>query len=125
RHHLKQVEQRLILHAEARELRDQLTAARCARDAQNSRQVESLRAENDRLQTELAEASEKLDAITNIERPIREREHGANVQSRLSRRRSTRPHPARRRRTRPVASPEYPPARRALRRRGRRECGRR
>lgn len=79
-HHLKQVEQRLILDAEARELRDQLTAARRARDAQNSRQVESLRAENERLQTELAEAREKLDAITNIERSIRERENGANVQ---------------------------------------------
>ena len=77
---MKQVEQRLILDAEARELRDQLTAARSARNAQNSRQVESLRAENERLKAELAEAREKLDAITNIERSIRERENGANVQ---------------------------------------------
>jgi hypothetical protein len=78
--HLKQVEQRLILDAEARELRDQLTAARSARNAQNTRQVESLQAENERLRAELAEAREKLDAITNIERSIRERENGANVQ---------------------------------------------
>lgn len=79
-HHLKQVEQKLILDAEARELRDQLNSARSARNAQNSRQVESLRAENERLKAELAEAREKLDAITNIERSIRERENGANVQ---------------------------------------------
>jgi hypothetical protein len=78
--HLKQVEQRLILDAEARDLRDQLAAARSARSAQNSRQVESLRAENEQLRADLAEAREKLDAITNIERSIRERENGANVQ---------------------------------------------
>lgn len=79
-HHLKEVEQRLILDAEAKDLRDQLTAARSARSAQNARQVESLREENERLRAELAEAREKLDAITNIERSIRERENGANVQ---------------------------------------------
>jgi hypothetical protein len=36
--------------------------------------------ENRRLRVQLDEAREKLDAITNIERSIRERESGANPQ---------------------------------------------
>lgn len=78
--HLKHVEQRLILDAEASQLRDQLTAARDARTTQNAEQLRTLAAENERLQDELAEAREKLDAITNIEQSIRERENAANVE---------------------------------------------
>lgn len=79
RQHLRQVEERLVLDQEGQRLRDQITAARNARNAQTERQVETLQAENARLQAELDEAREKLDAITNIERSIRERDNAANV----------------------------------------------
>ena len=76
--HLKEVEQRLILDAEARRLRDEVEAARAARNNETVRRLEAALAENARLARELQEAQQKLDAITNIERSIRERENGAN-----------------------------------------------
>jgi hypothetical protein len=78
--HLKEVEQRLILDAQAQRLQQ---AAAAATSEQNSENAERLRAaleENRRLQVELDEAREKLDAITNIERSIRERGNGADPQ---------------------------------------------
>lgn len=78
--HLKEVEQRLILDAQAQRLQQ---AAATATSEQNSENAERLRAaleENRRLQVELDEAREKLDAITNIERSIRERGNGADPQ---------------------------------------------
>ncbi|HEX6993817.1 MAG TPA: hypothetical protein VF339_06690 [Gammaproteobacteria bacterium] len=76
--HLKEVEQRLILDAEARRLRDEAEAARAARNDESARRLEAALAENARLARELEEAQQKLDAITNIERSIRERENGSN-----------------------------------------------
>jgi len=76
--HLKEVEQRLILDAEAQRLRDEVEAARSARNNETARRLEAALAENARLARELQEAQQKLDAITNIERSIRERENGAN-----------------------------------------------
>jgi len=76
--HLKEVEQRLILDAESRRLREEAEAERQARNDENARRLEEALAENARLTRELQEAQQKLDAITNIERSIRERENGAN-----------------------------------------------
>ena len=76
--HLKEVEQRLILDSEARRLREEVDAARQARNDESARRLEAALAENARLTRELQEAQQKLDAITNIERSIRERENGAN-----------------------------------------------
>jgi hypothetical protein len=76
--HLKEVEQRLILDAEARRLREEAEAALEAQDDESAERLEAALAENERLTEELQEAQQKLDAITNIERSIRERENGAN-----------------------------------------------
>lgn len=76
--HLKEVEQRLILDAEAQRLREEVEAARQAQNSENARRLDAALAENARLAKELQEAQQKLDAITNIERSIRERENGSN-----------------------------------------------
>src|SRR5690606_31241252 len=76
--HLKEVEQRLILDAEARRLREEAEAERQAQNDESARRLEAALAENARLARELQEAQQKLDANTNIERSIRERENGAN-----------------------------------------------
>lgn len=76
--HLKGVEQQLILDAEAQRLRQEAEAARTAQDDENERRLEAVLRENERLSRELQEAQQKLDAITNIERSIRERENGAD-----------------------------------------------
>lgn len=77
--HLKDVEQRLILDAEAQQLRQSAEAARARQDAELAGRLEAALAENQRLQAELTEARQKLDAITNIERSIRERGNGADT----------------------------------------------
>jgi hypothetical protein len=76
--HLKEVEQRLILDAEAQRLQRAVTQATAARNDQSAQRLQAALEENKELQTELDEARAKLDAITNIERSIRERENGAN-----------------------------------------------
>src|SRR5690606_29822964 len=76
--HLKEVEQRLILDAETRRLREEARAALAAQDDESTERLQAALAENERLTEELQEAQQKLDAITNIERSIRERENGAN-----------------------------------------------
>lgn len=76
--HLKEVEQRLILGAEVARFRNEAQAAREARDDEYARRLQAAFEENERLATELKEAQQKLDAITNIERSIRERENGSN-----------------------------------------------
>ena len=77
--HLKDVEQRLILDAEAQQLRQEAEAARTRQDTDTTRRLEAALAENRRLRAELEDALQKLDAITNIERSIRERGNGANT----------------------------------------------
>jgi hypothetical protein len=77
--HLKDVEQRLILDAEARRLRDEMGTARAQQESDDSRRLETALSENRRLRAELDEALQKLDAITNIERSIRERGNGATT----------------------------------------------
>ena len=78
--HLKDVEQRLILDAEAQRLQAAATAAAAQRNARNAQQLQAALDENRELKRALDEARARLDAITNIERSIRERENGANPQ---------------------------------------------
>lgn len=76
--HLKEVEQRLILDSEAEQQRAQTATALAELDNENSRRLDAALAENARLRQQLEEAQQKLDAITNIERSIRERDNGSN-----------------------------------------------
>ncbi len=76
--HLKEVEQRLILGAETARFRREAQLAREAREDEFARRLQAAFDENERLAKELIEAQQKLDAITNIERSIRERENGSN-----------------------------------------------
>lgn len=76
--HLKEVEQRLILDSEAERLRAEVDAARARQDNEVARRLQAALEENERLTKALEEAQQKLDAITSIERSIRERENGAN-----------------------------------------------
>lgn len=78
--HLKDVEQRLILDAEADRLQQAVAAATAQRNDRNSQQLQAALEENRQLRLALDEVRAKLDAITNIERSIRERENGSNPQ---------------------------------------------
>jgi hypothetical protein len=75
---LKDVEQRLILDAEAAKLQRAAQVAATQRNDQNAQRLQTALDENRQLRQQLDEARVKLDAITNIERSIRERESGAN-----------------------------------------------
>jgi len=77
---LKDVEQRLILDAEARRLQNAAEAAAAARNEQSAQRLQAALEENRQLRSALDEARAKLDAITNIERSIRERDNGTNPQ---------------------------------------------
>lgn len=72
---LKDVEQRLILDAEADRLQQAAAAATAQRNDRSSQQLQAALEENRQLRAALDEARAKLDAITNIERSIREREN--------------------------------------------------
>ena len=76
--HLKEVEQRLILDAESRRLQQDASAEASRQDEENTRRLQAIQLENQRLRAELEDAQEKLDAITTIERSIRERENGTD-----------------------------------------------
>lgn len=76
--HLQEAEQRLILDAEARRLQEEMERAIAESNAANTERLQTTLDENRRLRAELEDAQQKLDAITNIERSIRERENGAN-----------------------------------------------
>lgn len=71
--YLNSVEERLVAEAEARRLR-QSAPPRVDRTEEQalSQRLAAIEAENRRLRTQLAEAEEKLEAITSIERSIRE-----------------------------------------------------
>jgi hypothetical protein len=76
--HLKDVEQRLILDAEAQRLQSAIQAAATQRNDQTAQRLRAALEENRQLSLALDEARAKLDAITNIERSIRERENAPN-----------------------------------------------
>ena len=74
--HLKEVEQRLILDAEAQRLQRAAQAAATQRNDQSAQRLQAALEENKQLRAALDEARAKLDAIINTERSIRERENG-------------------------------------------------
>lgn len=76
--HLKEVEQRLILDAEAQRLQRAAQTATTQRNDQAAQRLQAALEENRQLRLALDEARAKLDAITNIERSIRERENATN-----------------------------------------------
>jgi hypothetical protein len=78
--HLKDVEARLILDAEATRLQRAAAAATAERNDRTTQQLQAALEENRRLKVALDDVRAKLDAITNIERSIRERENGPNTQ---------------------------------------------
>ena len=71
---LRQAEQLVRLEANSAELLERLESTRATQDAENAERIRSLQAENQRLEAELKDATQMLDAITNIEQSISERE---------------------------------------------------
>jgi hypothetical protein len=78
--HLKDVEARLILDAEADRLQRAVAAATAQRNDRSAQQLAAALEENRQLKLALDDVRGKLDAITNIERSIRERENGSDPQ---------------------------------------------
>lgn len=72
--HLKAVEQRMVLESEARRLRASSSRAQRTQEQAVNQRLASVEAENRRLRSELSDAEQKLEAITSIERSIREQE---------------------------------------------------
>ena len=70
--HLHHVEQRLVLDAETRRLRSENTRAATTEEAAVARRITNVEAENRRLRQSLADAEAKLEALSAIERSIRE-----------------------------------------------------
>jgi hypothetical protein len=70
--HLKEVEQRIVLNAEASRLRSENTRKSNTEDQAVAQRIATVEAENRRLKRSLAEAESKLEAITSIERSIRD-----------------------------------------------------
>jgi hypothetical protein len=72
--HLKSAEQLIIANSEVRRLRVSTSRAAQTQEAATSARLASVEAENRRLRRELEDAEDKLEAITSIERSIREQE---------------------------------------------------
>ena len=71
---LASVEQRMVLESENRRLRAASDQARRTQQQAVSQRLATVEAENRRLQEELTDAEQKLEAITSIERSIRNQE---------------------------------------------------
>jgi len=72
--HLEAVEERIVLGSEARRLRQASSRQAQTEEQALSQRIATVEAENRSLRQDLEEAQEKLDAITNIERSIRDQE---------------------------------------------------
>lgn len=72
--HLNNVERLIVANAEARRLRQSNSRAATTEERAVSQRLASVEAENRRLRLELEAAEDKLEAITSIERSIREQE---------------------------------------------------
>ena len=70
--HLAEVEERLVLGAEARRLRSENSRAASSEEAAVARRLASIEADNRRLRQSLADAEAKLEALTAIEQSIRQ-----------------------------------------------------
>ena len=76
--YLKNVDERLVLSAEARRLRSESATAASAEQRAVARRIEQIEAENSRLREQLADTEQKLEALTSIERSIRAQENTEN-----------------------------------------------
>jgi len=72
--HLKSVEKLIVSNSEARRLRASTSRASQTQEAATNQRLATVEAENRRLRSELADAEDKLEAITSIERSIREQD---------------------------------------------------
>lgn len=72
--HLKSVEQLMVSNSEARRLRASTSRATQTQEAATNQRLATVEAENRRLRRELADAEQKLEAITSIERSIRQQD---------------------------------------------------
>ena len=72
--HLNSVERLIVTTAEARRLRESSNRAARTEEQAISQRLASVEAENRQLRRELEDAEQKLEAITSIERSIREQE---------------------------------------------------
>ncbi len=70
--HLREVEERLVMGAESRRLLSENSRTARSEQAAVAQRIASVEAENRRLRRSLDEAEQKLEAITSIERSIRE-----------------------------------------------------
>jgi hypothetical protein len=70
--HLQEVEERLVLDAEARRLRAESTRATTTEEAAVARRIANVEAENRRLRQRLADTEAKLEALSAIERSLRD-----------------------------------------------------
>ena len=77
--HLQEVEERLILDTAAQQQRQRSTAEVARLNADSAERLQAVEEENRQLRDELAEAQEKLEAITSIERSIRDRDGATGV----------------------------------------------
>ena len=72
--HLNSVEQLIVANAEARRLRASTSRAAQTQEAATNQRLAVVEAENRRLRRDLADAEAKLEAITSIERDIRQQD---------------------------------------------------
>ena len=72
--HLNNVERQIVANTESQRLRASTSRAAQTQEAATRRRLATVEAENRRLRQDLGEAERKLEAITSIERSIREQE---------------------------------------------------
>jgi hypothetical protein len=79
--HLKSVEKQIVLGAETKRLRSENTRAASTEEQAISQHIAMMESENRQLRRSLEEAEQKLEAITSIERSIREQADNAGLQN--------------------------------------------
>ena len=79
--HLKSVEQQIVLGAETRRLRSENTRAATTEEEAIAQHIATIESENRQLRRDLEEAEQKLEAITSIERSIREQSDNGEMQN--------------------------------------------
>jgi hypothetical protein len=79
--HLKSVEERIVLGAETKRLRSENTRAAITEERAIAQRISRVESENRQLRRSLEEAEQKLDAISSIERSIREQTDNDEMQN--------------------------------------------
>jgi hypothetical protein len=79
--HLNAVEERIVLGAETRRLRSENNRIATTEEQAIAQRIAKVESENRQLRRSLEEAEQKLDAITSIERSIREQSDSSEMQN--------------------------------------------